>query len=190
MMAGACVILALINVRIAFGDIQRAPHIFFACTALAIAGISGFELALMRTTDLQRYESLLRLAVVPIFIMVASVIGFIWSLFGTGRKWLALLALIPNAAAQIANLVSSVPAVRHAVALHQVRTFGGVWFTVPTIVNGPWDIVEMTSVAATVVFVADASITLWKKGGRRRALIVGGSVVLFFLAARGHAIGR
>lgn len=31
-------------------------------------------------------------------------------------------------------------------ALHQVQTLGGVWFTVPTIVNGSWNIVDLNSV--------------------------------------------
>jgi PAS domain S-box-containing protein len=188
MMTGACVALALISLRIAFGDGHRVPYFFFALSALAIAVISGLELALMRTTDLALYERTLRWAVVPIFCMVASVTGFVWSFFKTGRGWLAILAISLNGAAQLANLLSPVPAVRHAVALHQVETLGGVSFTVPTIINGPWNIVELASVITVLIFVLDASSVLWRRGDRRRAALVGGGVIIFFLIARGDAI--
>ncbi len=68
-----------------------------------------------------------------------------------------------------------------------VKTYGGEWFTVPTIAGSPWTAVEIVSVILAVVFVLDASIALWKKGERRRPLIVGGGI-LFFCVSRDHAI--
>ena len=188
MVAAACLTLALIHLRIAWGDTRRTPHLFFSLAAVAVAVISAFELTLLRTDDLARYQTELRWAVIPIGIMVASVTGFVWTFFHTGRKWLALTAVGLNWMAQLANLVAPVPAVRQAVALHQVQTFGGVWFTVPTIVNGPWNLVDFASVVLVVLFVLDASIKLWKQGERRRAAIVGGGIIFFFCASRGHAL--
>jgi two-component system, LuxR family, sensor kinase FixL len=188
MVAGACVTLALINLRVALGDARRAPHIFFFFSSLAVAVVSGWELALLREHDLARYQVMLRWAVIPIWVMVASCAGFVWTLFGTGRKWLAITAVVLNGLAQLANLLSSVPAVRQAVALRQVQTFGGVTFSVPTIVNGPWNLAELASILALLVFVADASVQLWNQGGRRRAVVVGGSIFLFLILSRGHAI--
>lgn len=188
MVAAACITLALMHLRISFGDGRRAPHLFFCLAALAVAVISGFELTLLRTGDLARYQTVLRWAVIPIGVMVASVTGFVWTFFGTGRKWLAVVAVGLNLLAQSANLIAPVPVVRQAVALHQVQTFGGVSFTVPTIVNGPWNIVDLVSVALVVLFVLDASIKLWRTGERRRAVIVGGSIIFFFCACRGHAL--
>ena len=188
MVTAACLTLALINLRIALGDVRRAPHVFFSMAALAVAAISGFELALLREEDLTRYEGILRWAVLPIAIMVASVTGFVWSFFGTGRVWLALTGVGLSMIAQIANLMADVPVIRHAVAIRSVETFGGVQFTLPTIVNGPWNWADLISVLAVIVFVLDASIELWRRGGGRRAVIVGGSIIFFFVAARGHAL--
>ena len=39
------------------------------------------------------------------------------------------------------------------------------------------------SALALLVFVADASLTVWRRGDRRKALLVGGSIVLFVMAA-------
>lgn len=188
MVASACLVLGLIHLRIAFGDGQRAPHLFFACAAFAVAAVSAFELTLLCTADLDRYQTVLRWAVVPIGIMVASTACFIRSFFGTGRVWLLMAGVGLNIASQVANLVAPVPVVRHAVGLHHVTSFGGAAYTVPTIVNGSWDWVELLSVLLVLAFMADASLQLWKKGCRRRAAVVGGGVLFFLFVSRGHAI--
>ncbi len=187
MVAATCLTLALIHLRIAFGDGRRAPHLLFSLAALAVAAISALELTVLQTSDLARCDTVLRWTAVPVGIMVSSVVAFVWAFFGTGRKWLGLAAILLNWCAELANLVSPVPAVRHAVALHQVQTYGGVWFTVPTFVGGPWTVVEIISVTLAVAFVLDASIKLWRNGSRRRAAIVGGGIIFFFCASRGQA---
>lgn len=186
MVTAACITLALINLRIAFGDVRRTPHVFFTVAALAVAGVSMLELSVLRTNDLEECRRLLRWSSVPVAMMVASVAGFVWSFFGTGRGWLALLGGGLCTIAELANLFARQPAVRNPVALRQVEG-AGVTFTVPTISGGPWAIVEMISVSIVIVFVLDASFTLWKKGGGRRAAIVGGSIAFFFLSSRTQA---
>jgi two-component system, LuxR family, sensor kinase FixL len=187
MVTAACLTLALINLRIAMGDVRRAPYVFFFISALAVAVVSVMELELLRADSLDGCNGLLRWSSLPLGIMVAAMTGFVWSFFGTGRAWLALAGVGLNELGQTMNLVSRVPVLRHAVAIRQVETFGGVRFTVPTIESGPWEMVAVASVILIIAFVIDASISLWRRGGRKRALIVGGSIVVFFFLARGQA---
>ena len=42
-------------------------------------------------------------------------------------------------------------------------------------------LVGQLSVVSLAIFVGDASVTAWRRGERRKALMVGGSVVLFLL---------
>ena len=187
MITGACVMLGLMSLRIAFGEGRRAPQLFFSLIAFAVAAISVLELMLMCTTDLSRYDAILRWAVVPVFIMVASIAGFIWTFFGTGHKWLAVAAVVLNAVTECGSLVFPDSAIRHAVALHQ-ESLAGAMVTVPTIVNGPWNSLGLISVAVLVAFMLDASISVWRRGEHRRALVVGGGVILFLSFARGQAV--
>ncbi|HEX5399079.1 MAG TPA: ATP-binding protein [Verrucomicrobiae bacterium] len=187
MVTATCLTLALVHLRIGLGECRRAPHLFFALAAGAVAAISVLELIVLSTSDLHTCDETLRWAAVPIAIMVASVVGFVWTFFGTGRKWLGATAVVATCLAQLANLVSPVPVVRHVVALHRIQTYDGAWFTVPTIVGGPWTIVEIIGVALAVLFVLDASVRLWRRGERRRAGIVGGGIILFFCVSRGQA---
>jgi len=49
-------------------------------------------------------------------------------------------------------------------------------------------VVELIGIIAVVVFVFDASISLWRRGERQRAVIVGGCIIVFLIASRGHAV--
>jgi two-component system sensor kinase FixL len=188
MLISSCLTLALINLRIAFGGVGRLQHLFFFCSAVSVAAVSAFELAILRCQSLTDCQMLLRWASVPLATMVTSVVGFVWSFFRTGNPVLAISGVVLLLAAQIANLVSEGPGVRGATALRQVETFGGVHYTLPVLTEGPWSIVEAASVLLVAVFVFDASSQLWRRGGGRRALIVGGSIIFFFVASRGHAL--
>ncbi len=188
MVTATCLTLALINLRIAFGEARRVPHLFFTLSAFAVAAISLLELGILQSEDLASCQRLLRWSSIPIAIMMTSILGFVWSFFGAGRRWLAYAAALLLSAAEAANFLSTGPAVRYAVELIHAETFGNVRYTVPVITHGPWTYVEVAAVVLAIVFVAEASWTLWQRGEKQRPLIVGGSIVVFFLVSRGHAI--
>ncbi|MFY9986440.1 MAG: ATP-binding protein [Chthoniobacterales bacterium] len=184
MIAAACLTLALMQLRIAIGRTPRLPHIFFFLNALAVASLAGLELALLEAKTLERYQSLLHWAQLPLWLMVVSLLGLVWSFFRTGRKWLAVVAGALNTLALVANFVAPTPAIRQAVAIERVHTFGGAAFTSAKFVHGPWNTVAVTSIAALLIFVLDASVALWRKGERQRALVAGGGIVLFLVGSR------
>ncbi|MBL9145123.1 MAG: PAS domain-containing protein [Verrucomicrobiaceae bacterium] len=187
MMISACLTLALINLRIALGEVKRLPHVFFFLSAISVATVCALELTILRAESVDQVNECLRWSSIPLTVMVASVTGFIWTFFGTGRHWMAVAGVVILAGSQVANLVSSHPVVRRASAIRKVETLGGVRFTTPVVTETAWSVVEMIGVLFVIAFVFDASIALWRRGEKRRALIVGGSIIFFFLASRGHA---
>jgi len=188
MIIAACLTLALINLRIAMGDVRRLPHLFFVISALAVAAVTALELAVLRAETVDEVNRWLRWSSIPVALMVCGATGFVWSFFGTGRTWLGILGAGLLTCAETANFLSADPGVRHAIGLQFLPTFGNVTFTKPDVIEGPWSPVEILGVMLVVAFVTDASLQLAKRGGRRRAWIVGGSIVFFFLASRGHAM--
>lgn len=187
MMIAACLTLAFINLRIALGGVKRSPHVFFFLSAISVATVCALELTILRAESVGQVNECLRWSSIPLTAMVASVTGFVWTFFGTGRRWMAVMGIAILTSAQVANLVSSHPLVRSASAIRRVETLGGVWFTAPVMTETAWSAVEMIGVLFVIAFVFDASIALWNKGEKRRASIVGGSIIFFFLASRGHA---
>ena len=71
-------------------------------------------------------------------------------------------------------------------ALGHLHLPGGVVVAAPIGIPNPWAIVPQLSNLLLVVFIVDASITLWRRGGpvaRRRAAFVGGSLALCIVTA-------
>ena len=62
-----------------------------------------------------------------------------------------------------------------------MQTFGGATYTVAEGLKNPWNAVFYLGVLLLVVFVVDASFTLWHRGARRRAAAVGGTITFFCL---------
>ena len=67
--------------------------------------------------------------------------------------------------------------------------FGGETISIAQGVLNPWYIVGPLSMLALVVFVMDASVTLWRRGTDtgRRAVIFSSSITFFLLASIVHA---
>ena len=188
MVIAACLTLALINLRIALGDVRRAPHVFFFCSALAVAVVSGLELGILKADSVERVNLLLHWSSLPLTLMVIAVTGFVWTFFRAGNPSVALGGIVVLGVAQLVNFLSPMPVIRQAVALRQVETFGGAKFTSPVILEGPWAMLEAVGVILVIAFIVDASVAVWRRGERKRAMIVGGGSVLFFLCSRGHAM--
>jgi len=76
---------------------------------------------------------------------------------------------------------------REITALRHFR-FLGETIAMPEGVINPWTRLGELSSLLMLAFVIDASITLWRRGsseGRRRAVVVGGSITLFIVLAAG-----
>jgi PAS domain S-box-containing protein len=75
-------------------------------------------------------------------------------------------------------------------SVKRVTIFGGEAFSVAQGVLNPWYGLGIFSSMLLIIFVVDASVTIWRRAGtadRRRAVIVGGSITAFFLTAHIHS---
>jgi hypothetical protein len=104
-----------IHVVVWLQDRRAWANLAFSITALAVAGMAAFEMGLMHTDSVERFGVLMRWIQVPLFVLVAGVVGFVGLYFGTGRWWLGcaavgvrLVSLILNFIAE-PNLSSSAP---------------------------------------------------------------------------------
>src|SRR5204863_6794036 len=71
---------------------------------------------------------------------------------------------------------------REITALRHIPFLGESVSVVAAGVPNPWMLVAQLSLVLLVIFVADATITVWRRGDRRQALMVGGSILLFAMA--------
>jgi PAS domain S-box-containing protein len=189
MVTSACLTIALIHLVIWLQDRRNLVHLLFAVAAMSVAGIAVGELQMMLARTPEEFGVRLRWTHVPVFFAVVSIVWFVRLYFGTGRMWLAWSVCATRFLALALNFV--VPPnlnYNQITALRRVEVLGGAVSAAEGQVSGRTWIGELSSLLL-LAFAVDAAVALWRRGGpaeRRRAIIVGGSVILFDLIGAGH----
>ena len=153
-------------------------HLVFSSSAVAAAAIAAFELAMMHAETVARYEALVRWIHVPVWVLIVSFVIFVRLYLHAGRPWLAWSICGLRTLVLILNFIFT-PNLnfQQITRLHQFSWWGGEVISVPIGVANPWGTLSSLSLLLLLVFFVDATITVWRRGNRRRALFVGGSMI-------------
>ena len=189
MNAAACLTLAAFYFVLWCNQRKSWMHLAFSGSAVAGAALTAFELALLRAQTTEQYGAILRWAQLPVWGLVVSLVVFVRLYLRAGRPWLAWTVCCVRTLALILNFLF-IPnlSYREITSLRQVSWWGGEKVSIPIGVTNPWILVAQLSSLLLIVFLIDATITVWRKGDRKRALRVGGGLTLFSLAAVGQAL--
>ena len=188
MVAAACLTLGLIELGIGLAQPPRAARLLFALSAFTVACIAGLELTLMQTDVLADWWRAMRLLDIAVGVMLLSLTAFIWVYFGTGRKSLALAVPVLYAIGLAFDYLPGAPpgsgmTFQRFIGFRTVETFGGASFRVAEGVSNPWNLFAYLAVLGLILFVADASLRLRRRGGRGRTALVGVTVAVFLALA-------
>lgn len=171
---------------------SRVAHLAFAFAALGVAGVAVGELLCTDARSPAEFGRIQKWMHVPLMVMVAGLVCFISLYFRTGRRWLAWSTLASRLGALVVNFLSPVNLhYREIGAIARVEFFGQTVSVADRTVFNPWCWLPVLSSLLLVVFVADASLQLWRQGGadaRRRAAVIGLSTIAFVMLATGHAL--
>src|SRR5262249_28837733 len=120
---------------------------------------------------------------VSAWVAVVSLVCFVRLYLHAGRRWLAGTVIGIRTLSLILNFTFS-PNLnyREITALRHIP-FLGESVSVAEGVPNPWMLVGQLSLLLLVIFVSDATITVWRRGERRQALVIGGSIVFFVVAS-------
>ena len=189
LVASACLTLAVMHLMIGIRQ-RRAASLLFVMTSLAVVAIAGFELALMQSDTPREFGLLVRWIHVPIWVLYVTTLLFVRRELGAGRTWLAAATLLVRSAVLVLNFALSPNPNLNFVeitGLRQVPLFGEtVSVAVGTV--SQWTRLGELSSLLFLVFLVDAAVAVWRRGERRRAVLVGGSMILFVLLAAGHTL--
>jgi two-component system sensor kinase FixL len=189
MVASACLTLAAMHLLVWSRRRTAWAHLLFSLSAAGTAAYAGCELWMMRAQTPGDFGLALRWAYVPAWVLVVSVVAFVRVYLRAGRPWLAGtvcgvltvgLLLDFGSAPNLSYLEIS--------ALRHVRFLGDTVSVVADGVRNPWMPVGQLGLLLLAVFVADASIGAWRRGDRRQALMVGGSIAFFAVGATLEAV--
>jgi signal transduction histidine kinase len=183
---GACLTLAAMHLLVWMKDRRAGASFAFAGIAVCVACIAAFELALTRAETPEQFSSLRSWSLAPVFVGFICILIFVRMHLQAGRLWLAHLTWVVRLAGLIFNSISPPHLFyRELTGVRQVDFFGAT-VTVAQGVPSPWLWLDQLSVLLLVTYVIDAACTGWSRGGvveRRRAAVVGGSLVFFLFVA-------
>ena len=178
MNAAACLTLAAIYLVVWCRQRQVLAHLVFSITAVAAAAIAGFELAMMHAGTVGQYEALVRWIHVPVWVLTVAFVAFVRLYLHAGRPWLAWSICGLRTLVLILNFILT-PNLnfRRITSLRHFSWWGGEMISLPFGVANPWGLLSSVSLLLLLIFFVDATITVWRRGDRRRALVLGGSMI-------------
>ena len=150
-------------------------------TAASTAAFTLCELRQMRAGTPEELLSAMRWTHVALLGLLVSTAWFVTFYLGAGRRWLAwTFSGLRVFYLLVAFLIWGNVNYLEITSLRRVP-FLGDSVTVFEGIPNPWMRFGYATMLLILVFVADASITAWRRGERRKALMIGGSVEFFLL---------
>jgi two-component system, LuxR family, sensor kinase FixL len=184
---GACLTLALMHVIIWCNDRAAKASLVFSVMAAGVAAFAACELALMLAQTPEAYGAIMRWGHLPAWIIVVALVAFVRLYLRAGRRWLAWTIVGLRTFCLLLNFIFSPNLNFRAITgLKHIRFLGDT-VSLGEGVPNPWMLLAQLSLLLVVIFVADATLAVWRRGERRQAMVVGGSIVLFSLASTADA---
>ncbi len=183
MVSSASLTLAAIHFLVWFRRRAALPHLLFSTATTGLAAYAACELWMMRSETPEEFGRALWWLHLPTWVVVVSLIAFARVYLREGRVWIAWAACAFRTLALLLNFgpapnlnFQEVTSLQHVTFLGQTVSYG----VGP---RNPFMLVGNLSLVLFALFVVDASVATWRRGDRRPALMVGGSLTFFVVGA-------
>jgi two-component system sensor kinase FixL len=188
MVASACLTLAAMHFLIWCKKRTAWTSLLFALTAAATAAVAGCELLLMRAETAREFGMVVRWGHVPYWVLIISLVGFVRLSFRAGQPWLAWTVCVVRTFSLLLNfLVGQNLNYLEITGLRHIPFFGET-ISVAEGVSNPCMLVGQLSLLLLVIFVADATIAVWRRGDRLSLVLLGGSIFFFVMGGTGQFV--
>ncbi len=180
--ASGSLLLAVMYGCVWIMDRRQLASLAFSIDAVAVVLSVIVELGVMRSSSAAEWGEWVRWNQVPVFLRTASLVAFIHFYFGTGRPWLMAATVGTRAIILVADFVMD-PNFNfsHIDSIERVRFLGEQISVIGQAVTSPYQWFATLSASLVLVFVADASLSLWRRGtpdARRKVIVIGGATLL------------
>jgi PAS domain S-box-containing protein len=188
MAAAIGLLLGLIHLSIWLRD--RKAYAFLLAAIMSL-GAGATALLELRTAHSATAEAYLRYAGLSHYAIACILVPMVWFVrvqFGAGRRWMALLISSVWIIGALAEFLTPGHAFFTSVVLkHHVTRWGDEYVIGEAVVTSIKPILDLT-IPLMLVFVADASVTAYRRGRRNEALRFGTAIIFFILVAGIHAV--
>src|SRR5688572_7268476 len=156
---------------------RNVGYLMFCLIAVATAACTPFELGMMHAETATGYGAALQAYHLPIFFVLLGQVLFVYFYLGTSRLWMLCVFILWRVAILVTNFLVEPNFHFHEIrALQHIPYLGEEITVVSSAIPRSWQWLAIASMVLLVVFVTDAAIRRWRKGGiesRRKALVVG-----------------
>ena len=186
--ASACLTLAAIHAHVWIRQRHAVGNAAFALLAASVAGMGYVEVRMLHAPTIGEFGAALWWYQIPVWTALVALVCFVRLYLRAGRAWLGWSAIGLRTLALVVNFFSS-PAInfREITSLRKITVFGDS-VSVAEGVPNPWLAIAHLALVALILFIADATHDLWRRGERRRAVTIGGSLILFVTAGTMMAV--
>src|SRR6266446_1613002 len=176
---GACLTLATMYLAVWCRERESFVHLLFSCIAASAALLAAYELQLIRADTPEEYGAILRWRPLSTWVLVLSLVAFTRLYLRAGRSWMALSACGLQTLTVIVNFVFTPNLYYQEITAVRQLPWGGETASIPLGNPSPWSLLNQATLLLLLAFFVDATITVWRRGDRERALIVGGTTSFF-----------
>ena len=176
---GACLTLAAMYLAVWCRGRESLVRLLFSCIAASAALIAAYELQLIRAETLEEYDAILRWRPLTTWALVFSLVGFTRLYLRAGRLWMALSACGLQTLTVILNFLFRPNLYSGEITALRQLSWGGETVSIPIGTPSPWTLLNQATLLLLLAFFVDATITVWRRGDRERALVVGGTTTFF-----------
>jgi two-component system, LuxR family, sensor kinase FixL len=181
--ASASLTLAAIHFLVWFKSRTAWANLLFSLAATAVVVVACCELWMMRAETPAEIGAAVRWGQVAVWVVLLSLTGFVMLYLRAGRRWLAwTFCGLRTFSLALNFLVGQNLNYLEITGLRHIR-FLGESVAVARGVANPLMLVGQLSLVLLMAFVADAALSVWRRGERRLALVTGGSIFLCILGA-------
>ena len=197
MVAAVCLTLGSMHLIVWASQREAWARFWFALASISVAVLAAAEFVMMQAASVEAYTLVQRWAHVPVFVILVSMIWFVYLYFGAGLKWLLWLIVACRCLVLVINF--SGPASVNYTEITALVPFElmGEAVQVAVGVPNPWSRFAEASLLLIVLFVLHAATAAWRRNAprdRQRAVVIGaslsacliGSVVNVFLLHTGQ----
>jgi PAS domain S-box-containing protein len=179
--------LALIHALLWLRDRRRVVYVLSASMALGATLNAVSELMLMFSGDIQTYVVWLKIEVLAVFVLLVSLVWFVYLYFRTASRSMALTITAMWSVSLAINFVAPNSIIFLEITeLTSFSTYWGESFYLASGVRNPWNTIPDLASLLILGYLVHASVRSWHSGNKHRAGVVGGASVLFILLGGIH----
>lgn len=188
MVAATSLTLGGIHLLIWWRNRDMPERLWFFMMTVATTGMAFTELAMMKAATGAEFGSALRWNHLPVWVNFFAVTGFLLTHLRAGWRWLAGLAIGIRTVSLVINfLVHPNINFREITGVRQVGFLGD---QVSLAVGQPSPLMALaqSGLLLLLAFAIGVTLSVWRRGEKRKALLVGGSIVFFITAGTMQAV--